>query len=111
MTSQPHASNLHRVELEFEDGIYGKLICPESGCQPATVCASCGRDVATDEGERCYDCPEPGDAAECWIKTWFDNLSVSELLRGSLTIEVDCSWDGDTMTAEVVRAVEPAEAK
>lgn len=73
------ASEKHRVEIEFDGGaVSGKLICPES-CKPATT---------------------------CWIKTWFDNVGVDELLHGNVTVEIDAEWDGETLVANIVPAPE-----
>ena len=70
----------HRVEIEFDGGgVSGKLICPESGCTP----------------------PPPG---ECWIKTWFDNLSVDELLHGKVTVEINAEFEDDTLVARIAEA-------
>lgn len=100
----------HRVEIEFDDGVYAKLICPESGCHPATMCAQCGREVQGPSEEGCYDCRD-GFTDECWIKTWFDNLAASELLVGTITVEIEAHFDDDRMVASVLGAVDPAEAK
>lgn len=61
----------HRVRLHFDDGLFAELICP-----PGDVCDRAG----------CY---------QCWIKTWFENLTAEELLFGSVEVEVDVAWDSD----------------
>jgi hypothetical protein len=91
----------HRVEIEFDDGVGAKLICPESGCTPAGYCAACGRGVDDDETKPCYDCPDSANT-ECWVKSWFDNCTADELLAGKLVVEIDAEWDGDHMTARIV---------
>ena len=89
----------HRVEITFDDCVTARLICPNDGsCQPAMACASCGRSLDDSEVEPCYDCREAA-SDECWIKTWFDNCTADELLHGSVTVEIDAEWDGDTLVA------------
>lgn len=90
----------HSVEITFDDGIYAKLVCPESGCEPATRCSECGRGIGDTETDPCYDCPEPNE--ECWVKGWFDNLMAEELLHGKVTVEIEPEFDGDTMRAHIV---------
>jgi hypothetical protein len=91
----------HRVKLIFDGGIHGELLCPESGCTGSTTCGVCGRDLTDPEVKPCYDCTEM-DPAECWVKTWFDNCTVDELLAGSFTVAIDAKWNGDHMTAHIV---------
>jgi hypothetical protein len=98
----------HRVVLTFENGFgpTAKLICPESGCTPAGTCAHCGRDLDDEETKPCYDCADSeGWRHECWIKTWFDNLTPDELMDGSVTVEIDAEWNGDHIIAHIVGAV------
>jgi hypothetical protein len=98
----------HRVMLAFEDGcgLSAKLICPESGCTPAGSCAACGRDLDDSESKPCYDCTDSAEwRDECWVKTWFDNVSADELLSGRVTVEIDADWDGDHMIAHIVGVV------
>jgi len=90
----------HRVVLTFNDGLYAKLICPDGGCKPPSFCSECGRDLHDQESEPCYDCAG-AVTEECWIKTWFDNCTADELLHGSLTVELDCEWDGDRLVATI----------
>jgi hypothetical protein len=47
----------HRVVLNFDDGLRLKLICPETGCRPATQCGECYRHVDDEEREPCGACP------------------------------------------------------
>lgn len=90
----------HRVVLQFDDGLHLKLICPESGCTPATVCGECYRHVNDAETAPCHDCPPP-DGTECWVKGWFDNCTYDELLAGEIAVEIDAEWHGDHMTAVI----------
>jgi hypothetical protein len=106
MTSLPDPSNVtkHRVELTFEPsyGVTGKLICPESGCSSSKLCGHCGRDLHDTEATPCYDCKDAAKwADECWVKTWFDNLTADEMLSGKLTVEIDAQWDGDQLIAHI----------
>ena len=104
------ASDKHRVEIEFGTyGVSGKLICPESGCKPATTCADCGRDKEPSDG--CCDVCADGLGDECWIKTWFDNVGVDELLHGNVTVEIDAEWDGETIIANITGVVPAPEQK
>lgn len=110
MTTEPHKVTL---VLDCED-VSIRLICPESGCEPAQQCSECGRPFddaeATANGyaERCADCPSPTD--ECWIKSWFDNLRGEEMLEGpecdltgrTLPVPIECEWDGDCLRWHVV---------
>jgi hypothetical protein len=96
----------HRVEITFEAG-YGpsaKLICPEGGCEKPGWCAECGRALndPDDTSEGCYDCRDATWCDECWLKTWFDNLSVDDLLAGKLVVEIDGIWTGDGAVAQIV---------
>ena len=96
---------MHRVVLTFDGGgLMAKLICPESGCVVAEFCGACGRHLADPETEPCYDCSDI-DLRECWVKTWFDNCAPDELLHGSVTVEVECEWDGDVMVAQIARVI------
>lgn len=94
----------HRVVLTFEAG-YGaraKLICPEFGCVPGEACAHCGRAYGDADVKRCYDCPEAGAPTdECWIKSWFDNLTTDELMDGTIEVAVDVEWTGDGIVAHI----------
>lgn len=115
------ASDGHRVEIEFDGGaVSGKLICPESGCVPAQNCSQCGRELhprdlteQREEGiEPCYDCKDAESwRDECWIKTWFDNVGVDELLHGNVTVEIEAEWDGDTIVANITDVVPAPEQK
>lgn len=82
-----------------------KLICPETGCTPATVCGECHRHIDDEERGPCDECPDPADT-ECWVKGWFDNCTYDELLHGEVTVEVECEWDGDQINVEIVGCVE-----
>lgn len=90
----------HRVVLSFGDGgLSAKLICPESGCFPATHCPECCTDIGP-RGCECQDEPAPD---ECWVKGWFDNLMpAEEILHGSFTVTIDPEFDGDTIRAHIV---------
>jgi hypothetical protein len=95
----------HRVVLAFENGfgLTAKLVCPESGCASSETCSQCGRDLRDPESKPCYDCADSaGWRDECWIKTWFDNLTPDELLDGQVTVEIDAEWDGDHIIAHIV---------
>lgn len=92
----------HRVVLTFDDGVYAKLVCPDGGgCVGSEVCGICGRNLTDPESSPCYDCTDM-DPGECWVKTWFDNCTAEELLRGELTVVIDATWTGDHMTAQIV---------
>lgn len=91
----------HRVVITFDDGCSLKLICPEQGCVPASVCSECYRNVDDDERNPCPACPDP-ESTECWVKSWFDNCTYDELLHGEITVEVECEWDGDHIDVEIV---------
>lgn len=103
-------SNSHRIVIEFDDGAYvKKLIHPEGGCVPATICAGCGRDVTDPEShgrEGCYDCKEGivGDT-ECWVQGWVDDAGT-ELLQGEFEVEIDPEWDRDRCILHIVKAAE-----
>jgi hypothetical protein len=106
MAEQPlsrQSGSAHRVVIEFDDGIYAKLVCPESGCTPASMCSECGRAIGDPETKPCYDCPSASD--ECWIKSWFDNCTADELLRGTVTVEIVAEWDGDHLNAHIGRPI------
>lgn len=91
----------HRVALTFDDGVYGKLICPDDeSCKPSTTCGACGAALDDPEAKRCYDC-EGATPGECWVKSWFDNCTVDELLHGELTVEIAAEWDGDRFVATI----------
>lgn len=101
----------HKVTLVLEgDSVDVKLICPEGGCETASRCAICGRAFDDQETGRCYDCPEPGAQAECWVKSWFDNVRGEEMYGGAeldlagrtLPVPIECEWDGDCMRWRVV---------
>jgi hypothetical protein len=84
----------HRVVLEFDGGaFYAKLICPESGCNPASHCGRCAADLTDPTSKRCYDCEgmEPG---ECWLQGWFDDEPI-EYFDGELEFPVTAEWDCD----------------
>lgn len=103
MTVLPDGAVRHRVVLTFDDGVSAKLVCPDAGCTPATVCASCGRSFDDPDSSPCYDCSQTsGD--ECWVKSWFDNLTVDELLRGEVTVWIDATYDGDHFAATIIGA-------
>src|ERR1700752_2333162 len=76
----------HRVQIEFDGGsTYAKLICPETGCQPALTCGEGHPPIETGEREPCDACKNgPGDG--CVLAAWFGELG-SECLTG--TIELD----------------------
>lgn len=97
----------HRVVLTFDDGVTAKLVCPDNGCTPANICG-CGRDLNEPESEPCYDC---GDAEtwrdECWLKTWFDDLTADELLHGTIEFPVTATWDGDHPLVEIESPSDP----
>lgn len=115
------ASDKHRVEIVFDGGgVGGRLICPEGGCRRAENCSECGRELhprdlaeQREEGiEPCYDCKDAEQwSEECWIKTWFDNCAVDELLAGEVTVEIDAEWDGDTIIANITDVVPAPEQK
>lgn len=64
----------HRVRLIFDGGyLSAKLICPESGCEPAVG--------AVDD--------------ECWMRPWFDNTDIIESLNAEVELSVSGEWDGD----------------
>lgn len=85
--------NMHKVKLTIEDGeCYVDLICPETGCEPVTICRSCHRHISDTDTEPCHDCPT--GAGGCWLAGWDD---LGEYLRGkvSFTVDVDVEWDVD----------------
>lgn len=90
----------HRVVLQFDDGLYLKLICPESGCSSAAYCGECYRYIEDEERKPCDACPDPADTT-CWVKGWFDNSTYDELLHGEITAELDVEWDGDHIIATI----------
>jgi hypothetical protein len=90
----------HRVVLTFDDGLYLKLICPETGCEPASTCGECHRHVDDEERSPCAACPRQGDG--CWVKGWFDNCTYDELLHGEITAAIEAEWDGDHIIVEIV---------
>jgi hypothetical protein len=101
----------HTITLEFEGGYAPrlKLHCPPGViCSTGSTCGGCGRDVDApdDDGERCYDCPEPGSPRECWVKSWTDNLSADEVLSGTVVLPVTTSFDGDSLTLEIAAVPE-----
>lgn len=103
----------HRVVLTFEDGFgpHAKLLCPDGGCSTANSCAHCGRDLHDEESKPCYDCTDAEKwRDECWIKTWFDNLTPDELLSGEVTVEVEAEWDFDHPVVTITGVVPKAEA-
>jgi hypothetical protein len=91
----------HRVLIEFDDGVYAKLICPESGCEPTKFCGYCGSAYDDPEAEGCSDCRDDEAPTECWIKTWFDNLTADELLHGSIEVPIRAEWDGDCVVVHL----------
>jgi hypothetical protein len=103
MMMQARRSNGHRVVIEFDGGggAGAKLICPESGCVPAEFCGVCGSAYGDPEAEGCSDCRDDEAPTECWIKTWFDNVSADELLHGSIEVPIRAEWDGDHMVAHI----------
>lgn len=104
-TTQP-TTNTHRVVIEFDGGAYfTKLIHPESGCQPATICADCGRDTRDPESEPCDVCKD-GLGEGCWVEGWFDN-EATDVLRGRVELEVDPEWQGGQMLAQITDAGPP----
>jgi hypothetical protein len=90
----------HRVVLNFDDGLRLKLICPETGCRPATQCGECYRHVDDEEREPCGACPGPEDTG-CWVLSWFENCTYDELLHGEVTVEIDTEWDGESLLATI----------
>jgi hypothetical protein len=90
----------HRAVLKFDDGLFLELICPESGCEPASVCGECHRFVGDEESLPCAACPRPEDG--CWVKGWFDNCTYDELLHGEITVALDVEWDGDQIIATII---------
>lgn len=92
----------HEVVISFEDGCSptAKLICPASGegCRPASFCPECYSAI-TESGCECCDFP-PDDG--CWIKSWFDNLAAEEILHGSVRVQVDARWNGESIEAHIV---------
>jgi len=94
----------HSVELEFDGGgVFMRLIHPENGCDPPSVCASCGRYAEEPEGqEPCYDCPKPDDG--CWLQGWADNLAADELLKGTVIVPISPEWAGDHAVFHIPRA-------
>lgn len=95
----------HRVVIEFDGGLTRtRLIHPESGCNPATICASCSADLTDPEGKRCYDCPAPDE--ECWLTGWVEEQGT-ELLQGSIEFPVNVEWDCDTPIIHVAPASSP----
>src|ERR1044072_5138942 len=94
--------NLHKLRLRFDDGIWAELICPDMGCVGSEVCGHCGRTLSDKEAEPCYDCRDVLETTECWVRSWFDNCTADELFHGSVLLNIDCTWDGDSMIAEIV---------
>lgn len=105
MPPSSRSNDRHRVVLTFDDGVTGKLICPESGCVPGEQCGFCGHTYGDPEGEPCYDC-KGVEPSECWVKSWFDNLHVTELLHGEITVEIDTVYDFDHLEARIVAPVQ-----
>jgi hypothetical protein len=96
------SKSTHRVVLTFDNGLVAKLICPPGdSCVGSKVCVMCGREVRDPESTPCYDCRDM-NPDECWVKTWFDNVSPEELLHGTVEVEIDATWDGDHMIARIV---------
>lgn len=105
-----HTSNSgeHRLRITIEDGrVMLKLIHPETGCAPATICAHCGRDRDDPESGTCYDCKD-GWGSECWAQDWMDNLMPDELLHGTVSMEVPValSYTNDGLALQVGEASE-----
>ena len=93
----PHSE--HRVVLTFGDGgLSAELLCPESGCSPATHCPECWTDI----GPKGCECSPERASDECWVKSWFDNLMPEEILHGSVAVTIDPEFDGDTVRAHIV---------
>lgn len=94
--------NIHRVVITFDDGIQAKLICPESGCVPVTICSYCNRNIEQTD-ERCPQCPS--GEGECWLKMWADADDLLEYtFGGSVTVPIEFEWDGDGPSITVVTA-------
>lgn len=100
-------SDGHRVVIEFDNGLYVKLVCPENGCVAAEVCGFCGHAYGDTETKPCYDCRDQKGPTECWIKSWFDNVAEDELLHGRVEVPIRAEWDGDHMVAYIEPAVSP----
>lgn len=96
-------SELHRVALEFEAG-YGprlKLIHPEGGCEGATACSECGRNITDPATPPCEVCPDPEAAEECWLIGWVEQYTAEEVLSGPVEFAVVPECDGETLTLHV----------
>lgn len=85
----------HRIAIDFDGGMFSvKLLCPQDGCEPASVCTECGRHVEDDEREACYSCKD-GFGNECVLKAWVENVG-SELLAGMVVLDVkNVVWEAD----------------
>jgi hypothetical protein len=93
----------HRLVVTMDEhGIHTKLVCPDQGCEPATMCA-CGAHVGDDaETERCYDCPSGEEP--CWLKTWADNMDLAAegWVHGTAEFIVTrLSFDGESPDLDV----------
>lgn len=102
----------HRVALTFEGGLVsGRLIHPESGCDPATSCPECFSDYSEVPPEdRCRDCRDMKvEEGTCWLEGWFDQFSIEELLEGEVTVPVAAECDGETLILNVTTELTQAE--
>lgn len=90
--------------MTFDGGSWRlKLICPESGCQPATQCASCAADLTDPDSKRCYDCKgAKPDQSSCWIQDWFYDCP-EEYVQGSVEFPIDVEWDCDSPIFRIAR--------
>ncbi|HSC20276.1 MAG TPA: hypothetical protein VLC07_00945 [Solirubrobacterales bacterium] len=97
------AKELHSVRLDFSDGVLtGRLIHPESGCQPATNCPECEADTSDPNSERCPMCEgEVPLEGECWIEGWFDQYTINEVLDGEVDLPVIPECDGESFTLKI----------
>lgn len=99
----------HTITLDFDGGYASlRLHCPPGdACSSGSICGGCGRDLESPDPEQkpCYDCPKPGEDRGCWVKSWTDNLSVEDMMQGTLTLAVDPEFDGEGLTLHIVRPV------
>lgn len=95
----------HRVELHFDGGGFtARLICPPTGCEPATYCMECHKDIRDEGHEPCGDCPT-GDEG-CWLKAWCPDSGLIDWLNGSATLLVETEFlpDDECPRLEIVAA-------
>lgn len=67
------ATSEHRVVIDFGTVVTARLVCPENGCEPVV--------------------DHPDDP--CWLRSWFEALSVEELLTGSIEVPIDYRYEHD----------------